>query len=1066
MRLKLSKRNGRKWVLLMLTVMAVSFALVIANNQDSPPVEKMIGIRPSKTKSTIYTKEKVKAARLNINRYEWAKEERDRAVERAERYLKLGYVKLWEAVTAQSIPRSMAVNQQAGSPVTGRKIDEFGAYPYKFEPLEEPWKLVDPSSGYKFPTNDFEAYYRSGLDKNGTFSPDLADKRYLVNELYPEKGEKWGVDDGTGWVDDQGNKFTFIAYYAHWAVWDDFIRNALLSFRDAYLFTGQQKYADAGVVMLDRVADVYPQMDVSVFAKQDGFINNGGTGQGKILGSIWEAGLIRDFISCYDAFFPAMSSDKARFVAFLKGQGEKGKGGKLKQTAAGVKKNIEDGLLRQVFPAVKKTQIFGNAGFHQSALAMAAVVLDEKDTSREWIDFIFKPGSLTTENGRPVLTGGDLSALMVNEVDRDGYGDEASPEYNSYWLEHLRLVADILEGYSGAKGYDLYENPKFRKMFSSFIDIVMAGKFTPQIGDSGAVGDARIYARLSSVLKGFMKFGDPKFAQAAYRLNGNSFEGMHGTIFDDEPEAVAGRVKTIIEHSGELNASSVNLTGYGFAALVNGGSPAGADSVIPSFETSENNLQDVWMYYGRTGAAHSHKDALNIGIHAFGLDLTPDMGYVTFPTDNPLRMRWESNTVSHNTVVVDRKPQSPAWVGLPRLFDDNGRVKLMEIEAPFAYSQTEKYQRTTAMIYADPHNGYTVDFFRVKGGREHVFSFHGAESTVAAEGLRLVEQNGGTYAGAEVPYRDEAYSRSNTGGFNYLTDVSRDGRPPGRFSVDWSIADTRKLLKKPENIHLKLTMLGELNEVALAVGQPPQNKPGNPDKLHFLLAKRTGSNLSSVFTSVIEPYRNESFIRSVQLADVTRNRKTVDGMEARALRVELKSGRVDYIISATQPDVSYLIDGRILFKGAFGVYSENDNVPEYGYVNGGTTIGELKNPFVQTAGGVVSGTVVEFTRSLADSNQITIRLERPLGEELESLVGRMIYVDNDYLRLAPNQARNAVYPIKGVKAEGNRIVIDIGNVTLIRGWKNPNDTSQGYRYDIQPGNKITIPLPVQKYRFS
>jgi hypothetical protein len=101
-----------------------------------------------KTVSTYYTAEKVSVARANIAKYRWAQTERDKAVTNAEVYLKPGLDFLWGLITPQNIGRSYAVNQDKGSPVTGKKIDAYGAYPYQIDPVKDPWKITDPSSGY------------------------------------------------------------------------------------------------------------------------------------------------------------------------------------------------------------------------------------------------------------------------------------------------------------------------------------------------------------------------------------------------------------------------------------------------------------------------------------------------------------------------------------------------------------------------------------------------------------------------------------------------------------------------------------------------------------------------------------------------------------------------------------------------------------------------------------------------------------------------------------------------------------------------------------------------------
>ena len=106
------------------------------------------------------------------------------------------------------------------------------------------------------------------------------------------------------------------------------------------------------------------------------------------------------------------------------------------------------------------------------------------------------------------------------------------------------------------------------------------------------------------------------------------------------------------------------------------------------------------------------------------------------------RAQWVVNTISHNTVVVDKRKQNTnVWAAEAKHFDDTDLVKLIDVEAPKVYPQTSLYKRTTAMIKADDKNSYTVDLFRVKGGNDHYFSFHGAEGTVATEGLNLVPQS-------------------------------------------------------------------------------------------------------------------------------------------------------------------------------------------------------------------------------------------------------------------------------------------------------------------------------------
>ncbi|MFD0711553.1 FIMAH domain-containing protein [Paenibacillus sp. GCM10027626] len=1152
-----------------------------------------------KTRSTLYTPAKVAAARTNAATYKWAAAMRDAAVSKADQYLAMGLEKLWSFVPGHTLPRSYGVNQALGSPVTGKEIDKYGNYPYKADPINKPWKIVDPSSGYTFPTNDFGAYYESGLDEHGIFQPELADRSLLVNTLYPEKGPTWGVDDGFGWVNEQGNRYTFIAYYVHWFSWysaTGLMNDALNNLRDAYLFTGDIKYARAGLVLLDRIADVYPEMDIT---EHDGtvFLNShGGTGVGKAVGKIWETTLVKDFLQAYDAFFPA--ADDAQVVQFLSDKAVAYRLTNPKTSGGAIRRNIEDGIVKQVYPGVKAAQIHGNDGMHQSALAMAAVVYDKLPETKEWLDFVFQSGGLVSNPWR--VTGGNIFNSLVSEVDRDGNGNEAAAGYNALWLSGHQQTADILEGYDKYPEADLYQNVKFRSMYSALLPQIFIERYTNNVGDSGSTGNPGISIKMSDMVKAFDKFGDPIFAQWAYKLNNDSADGIHRDIFEANPEQIGDKIRAAIAEYGTLTLDSVNETGYGLTAMRAGrnvkknfgfsyGFPSmtvaqsNADYKIfdssgtlqfeafdtgafieftfdvpkseqydvdllpfraPSYgkyritidgqqltdydffgastdeyvtlgrlqlaagthhikfedigkhesssnykmgvrrlalldaaaraerdnnSSQKNTLRDVTMYYGRS-SGHGHRDTLQIGLHGFGLDLAPDLGYPEFADSVDMhRAQWVNNTISHNTVVVDKRKQEPQHVGQPLHYDNSGSVQLIDVAAPKVYPQTERYRRTTAMIEVDDGNSYAVDFFRVKGGNDHLFSFHGADAIVSTEGLSLTKQAdaqgeyAGTYAGADVPFGqrvdDVAGPNYMGSGFHWLKNVDRDSDPGEMFSVDWQLKDTWNVdgngAGAQTDAHLRLTMLGELDEVALADGVPPRNKPGNPPALRYLLAKRTatGGNLDSIFTSVLEPYEGSRFIASIEPVALTVNGEPSTGTEARALRVTLKDGRIDTVVSSLDPDMEYTVDGKWLFKGVFGVYSERNGEVVGRYVHDGTRfdpVGEGQ----EAAPAALTGTIDSFTRELSMDNELIVKMDLQ-DVNLAALTGSMIVIENDGVR-------NAAYMIRQVTDLGaGRYRIDIGTKTTIRGYADANDYSRGYLYDVAEGAAFRIPLTHQ-----
>ena len=149
------------------------------------------------------------------------------------------------------------------------------------------------------------------------------------------------------------------------------------------------------------------------------------------------------------------------------------------------------------------------------------------------------------------------------------------------------------------------------------------------------------------------------------------------------------------------------------------------------------------------------------------------------------------------------------------------------------YSKTSMYRRTVALIKIDDESSYVMDVFRVKGGNDHVYSFHGPEGAVDVRGLNLKKQAKGTYAGEDVPFgyaydrKDPTISSYQGSGFHYLYDVERDENPSDTFEIIWNAKDTWNLLPpgKARNI---LTVLTKLHEAALASGTLP--KPAVPPK--------------------------------------------------------------------------------------------------------------------------------------------------------------------------------------------------------------------------------------------
>ena len=1082
-----------------------------------------VSVREGKAGRSFYTDEKVEAARENIEKYSWAKSKRDSAVRAAEKYLGLEEM-LWNLVPGQGIPRSTSVGYKSDPAMHYCRYcgdylyDEYGRWGYKVDPLENPWKIQCRTCLRLFPSNDFESFYKLGLDEHGNFNRELALQKnaelvakgedgYLVNTLYPElydptkasynkdprtgdtvDGRTWGVDDGMGY--DTGRVYgsnnlsevhTYIAYYTHVGLWymngDDkpVVTDALESLANAYIYTGDIKYGRVGAILLDRVADYYPDYSMVPYLTQSNnkgskgifYVSSGGHKAGKIIGSIWENGIADRLSLAYDAFFPAY--DDPYVVEFLSEKAKKYNLENTKKNPELIRQNIEDGILREIFEGAKDAQIYGNFGSVQATVASCAVVLDTQPDTNEMIDWIFAKSNTDEETYN---TGGGVNTKLITHVSRDGQGDESAPGYNKIWITELSDAASKLAGYDGYDGMNLYEHPKYLRMIKSYPELTIVRRGVPPIGDSSSAAN---YSKLPNddavMINAFAQTKDVEIAQHFYKMSDADFQTIHYDIFTKNPESLQDDIKAVIDEYGEYNYDkSSMLTGYGFGALR-------AGTLSESGEIRDTQ-RDFWMYFG--GAeSHSNYDKLHLGVEAYGIPFTTDLGYPEATGSNPNKHQWASTTLAHNAVVVNEKNQHQfSYNQKPLHFDaTDTRVKVMEVDATPVYDETKEYKRTVVMVDYDDEVSYGIDFFKVRGGDDHIYSFHANSVTTpeTSENLSFVHQETGTYAGADVPFGNDPWTNESDAstelkypkGYTWLEDIYKAEKPgESEFWFDFEIEDFRNFSRNDEqDYRLRMTALNdfEADEVTLANGKPPRTTSNSRvDHLEYMLIRRKGENLNSLFTTVVEPYIGERYIKSIESIEISvdESSEVQPGKKesAKAVKVELIDGRCDYIVYAQNNQVTYDVGGVFKFKGFVGVWTVNSNGANvYSYVNDGEMIGN-DDKKVENLTPEITGTIVDFQKELSFDNWVEVELNREISQvEAEDLSDRLMNIEN------PEKLGNSSFIVKKATMKSpTRVLLDLGEITLIDGFLNPEDESQGYSYDAAVDRKITIPMSYEE----
>lgn len=877
---------------------------------------------PLKTDRVIYTDEAIRQARDNIAKFPAAKKLADGTVAAGDAWLEWPDEELRGLIPTADVPRAFNVGT-AGCPVCGTAIyAKGGTYPWVLD-LKRPFKVECPVCGGVFPDNDFKAYYDSGLQ----------DEQFLEGKY---------ADDGWGWVSEEGERYWLVGYANHWTL-HSHVLPGIGDLAMAYLFTGDRRYAHKAAAMLDRAAEVYPDMDYHNQSRYGQLVaKDGGHYHGKFVNLIWATGRLTDMAAAYDAIWETIDADAAL-------QDATGK------TGEEIRANIEANLLEEGIDCIFAEKIRGNYAMHQRALVYSALARQHGDTEA-WLDTIF------TRTGCSAHYTG-LNYALYNLVYRDGVPYETSPGYNSGWVRRIAQIARTLEH----TGRDVYAMPKTKRLFDGMLDVINIGKFTPATGDSGSVYGGMVTD--SGTFQGaYRACKDPRYLAHLSELGavgGNTFQ-TRTSLF--RPPIEASDAKPGPQRPRLLD-------GYGMGILNN---PADTISVA--------------VYYGYKGG-HGHFDRLNFEMFAHGTPIMPDTGYPDFMNGYvPGIYTWSKNTIAHNAVVVDEGRQRGNQAGTVRLFADGEWARTLDVDAPETYPQCATYRRHLTMVDVDAERSYFVDFFTAEGGSQHDYSLHGPPGTCQVKGGAWAKQEAGTLAGEDVElaqlYDDpamgaEGFSGTYYGytgsGFQHLFNVQR--LEEGEWLAEYAHE------RHPE-AGLRLRVLVQSGtEIILADAQVSPVK--HKQLLKYVIARRKGEGLKSRFAAVIEPFKGEPFIEGASRVELD------DG--ATALAIRRKGGQTDIVVHNPDRAEVRVRDVGIATDAMTAVVTLNArNEPARVFFANGAALSVGDERF--SAPACPSGQVVSVKPG---AREIRVHAEGvPEGFDARSLAGRVVHFENAIRRTA------------------------------------------------------------------
>ena len=794
-------------------------------------------------------------------------------------------------------------------------------------------------------------------------------------------------DSGRGYVAPDGRTHYFAGQFNAW-VTEQWTTRALPALAQAYLLTGDERYADRGLLLLDALASIYKE------STSGSWDYPSKTPSGRLARPLYQ--VARTFVTFVDAYDA------------LQGSGAAGK----PSLRAGLRRgdNIEKNLLLDGgYYCYARSWLGvltnGHADYLRGALAVGCL-LDVP----EYID--------AAVNG-PF----SIKVMLANNLDRDGQYYETSPNYAIHARNLYTTFAGPLANLRNRefpRGLNLYDDARFQAALTlPDLQFQLAGR-RPNYGDCEP---------------------EPSYAAPPKRLFNTSdyhlAERLYASVTDPATRTDFGQILNFLAADGVNNMRAK----YGEEWLLwHAAPPPPAGAQLPA--KLQRRLTESW-FAGHKGVAllrshsvgeaallrygpslmHGDPDDLALLYYANGYELSYDIGYGLASTH--CQVGWASSTVSHALVTVNEKNQleDPGSGGSLRGFARLPSVQFTDADSPLSYTSesVRAYRRSLALMDA----GYLVDCFHVEGGRQHDYGFGSLGTALTPFGVGAIKTLPGSLAegyawgekiGADgniIGHPRQPYWNPPPGnGYGFFFNVRQSQSVDQDWGGIWRVNDVKPQgsgiawdrVLKPNTEHpttLRLHLVGDKSEAVFA--DAPGIYPSFPLS-SYVLARRKGENLTSTFLAVYEPYDEGKDGPSPRL-------QAVERIGPKAMSVRRVDGRVDIILFGSHRIPSAY--GDIEFTGDFAYFTGNGKNLRAAEVVGGRILRVNGRPLIQ-GDGVFTATV-----TAVDADAHTLEVDRDVPA---SVTGRAAIFSN------PAWSRTSGYNI--LQAEGRRIVLDAASLVL------------------------------------
>ncbi len=284
--------------------------------------------------------------------------------------------------------------------------------------------------------------------------------------------------------------------------------------------------------------------------------------------------------------------------------------------------------------------------------------------------------------------------------------------------------------------------------------------------------------------------------------------------------------------------------------------------------------------------------------------------------------------MSHNTVVVNGRESeldtNHTGNRLRTYTTDGNLFHVASAASSAAYSGiASQYQRTLALIGDSASDGYLIDVFDVRGGKQHDYLLHGSrdeDSTATVAGTKL-QPFAGTLLNPGARFTRPTHERESAGGpegsYGFVHSLERGTSSGGQTVLSFLVKNSPQTGSRSTLFTAAgdAVFLGQAPSIRRAGGAHLKEDESLLDRFQapLLCWRRQGNDLQSRFLAIHESLPVAIPVRSVEQKEL--------GGKALLIRIDRGEAGVDYFIKAYAANAEVrttTVNGSLTFQGDYG----------------------------------------------------------------------------------------------------------------------------------------------------